>query len=425
MNHQDDDHRVSRREFVAAGVAAAATTGLASRLQAMGPDDKKQPKPKKKKDRKKQDVLPTRALGRTGVKVTILEYGAGGQDVRSPRMFNAAYDAGIRILDTADCYIKGKHEAALGDWLADKGNRKDLLIVTKDHPKTPDQYVEMLDVRLKNAELDDVDLFFVHAIGEKDAGFDMTPEQMCDVAKSKEWAKAADRIKKSKKAKFTGFSLHGEMPVQIELLKNAAAGGWVDAIMLMYDPQLVRDNADFDKALDACHKAGVGLICMKSMRGIQHVPKFLPKFEELKLTTHQAVLHGIWSDERIVTVCSAMANLDILKENAAAARNFKPLDKDKLGAVIDLYDLPGRRFCPSCDGRCREAGGTIAALNHIVRYLSYYEIDGACEKARELYAALTPEQRDWHSADLAAASCACRSKLDFATLLSRAEEKLA
>jgi hypothetical protein len=42
-----------------------------------------------------------------------------------------------------------------------------------------------------------------------------------------------------------------------------------------------------------------------------------------------------------------------------------------------------------------------------------------------LFAALSPEERDWHHADLAAASHACHSKLDFAALLARAEEKLA
>ena len=82
-------------------------------------------------------------------------------------------------------------------------------------------------------------------------------------------------------------------------------------------------------------------------------------------------------------------------------------------------------FCNGCDGRCRHAGKTKAALGEITRALSYYECDGARDSARRAYASLTPEQRDWHGADLAAASAACVSKLDFASLLPRAEEKLA
>ena len=69
--------------------------------------------------------------------------------------------------------------------------------------------------------------------------------------------------------------------------------------MVSYDPKLVRENAEFNKAVDACHKAGVGLISMKEMRAVDAMPKMLPGFRELGLTPHQAVLHAAWTDERI------------------------------------------------------------------------------------------------------------------------------
>ena len=114
-----------------------------------------------------------------------------------------------------------------------------------------------------------------------------------------------------------------------------------------------------------------------------------------------------------------------MRENTTAARNFRPLDAAGIGAVIGLYDRYGRRFCNACDGRCRKAGRTQAALNDITRALSYYERDGQRDEARQVYASLSPEQRDWQGADLAAASADCVCKLDFATLLPRAVEKLA
>jgi hypothetical protein len=244
------------------------------------------------------------------------------------------------------------------------------------------------------------------------------------IPKSKKWAKAAERIKKSGKVKFVGFSTHAEVPMRTALL-NSSAGGWVDAIMMSYDPQIVRESKEFDKALDKCHKAGIGLICMKEMRAVKDAPKFLPEFKEMGLTSQQAVLHGVWSDERIASICSAMTSLKIVKENADAAKRFKPLDPEKHGAVIGLYERYASGYCNGCDGRCGRAGGTQAALGEITRYLSYYEMDGCRDEARQGYARLTPEQRDWHDADLKAASKACVSKLDFASLLPRAEDKLA
>jgi hypothetical protein len=163
---------------------------------------------------------------------------------------------------------------------------------------------------------------------------------------------------------------------------------------------------------------------MKEMRAVAAAPKFLPEFKEMGLTSHQAVLHAVWSDERFASICSAMNNLKFIDENCAAARNFKPMDERKMGAVIGLYERYASGFCNGCDGGCRRAAGTKAALSDITRALSYYERDGSRDEARKLYASLAPEQRAWRQADLGAASDACASQLDFASLLRRAEEKL-
>lgn len=367
----------------------------------------------------KPPALPTRLLGRTGKKVTILNLGAGREP--SNRLLNATYDMGVRYIDTADCYANGASEEALGKWMAKTGRRTEFCIVTKDHPRTPSQWVEMMETRLAALQTDYIDLFFIHALGEPGQS-DADPT---DIPQMKEWGAAAEKMKKTGKVHHVGFSTHSSMPLRIQLLNNAAKGGWVDAIMLSYDPPSVRDHAEFDKALDTCHKAGIGLICMKEMRSVGEVPRILPQFKEMGLTPNQAVLHAVWSDERIATICSAMPNLGILKENTTAARKFKPLDGDKVGAVMELYERHGNTFCGGCDGRCQKAGCTKAAISDIARYLTYHERDGMPEEARALFAALSPEQRDWHGADLAAASAACLSKLDFAALLARAEQKLA
>jgi len=424
MVRDDGRDGISRRDFVVAGMTAAAVAGLPLVAKADPPKDEDEGDEEEGKgETKKREVLPTRVLGKTGEKVTILNIGATGEVTR--RLMNAADKAGIRMLDTADCYVKGKHESGLGEWLNKSGRRKEFFVVSKDHPNTPDEWVEQLDKRLKNFQNDYLDLFFIHGLGEPKIGYKMTEEEVLNVAKSKEWAAAAEKMKKSGKTRFVGIALHGEIPVRCQILKNAAEGGWVDAIMLMYDPQTVREHDDFNKALDIAHKAGVGLIAMKTMRTVKTVEEDVPKFKEMGLSPHQAVLQAVWTDERFASICSAINNLKILKENASAARNFKPLKKDKMAAVLEMYDRPGRRFCAACDGRCHRAAGTDAALNDIVRYLSYYELDGCREKARDLFASLPEHRRDWRGADLAAASKACVSKLDFETLLTRAQAKLA
>lgn len=400
---------VSRRAFLKAGAATAVVAGLP--LGAWAQD---QPQPP-------AEPLPRRVLGRTGEKVTILNLGGGREP--NPRMLNAAYDAGVRYLDTAPSYANGASERAIADWLTETGRRKEFFIVTKDGPETPDEWVKMVDTRLEALKTDYLDLFFLHGLG---GGFGGGGEQKHrDWPESKEWADAADRIKKSGKAHFVGFSTHALMPMRIDLLNNAAAGGWIDAIMLAYDPKTVREDAEFNKALDACHQAGIGLICMKGMRAAGNAPEFLPEFRDMGLTPAQAVLHAVWSDERIASICSDMPNLKILEDNCAAARKFKPMDAKAMSAVIGLYERYAGGYCNACDGRCARAAGTTAALGDITRALSYCERDGLRDEARRMYASLTPAERNWHGADLAAARAACLCKLNFAELLPRAEQKLA
>ena len=93
-----------------------------------------------------------------------------------------------------------------------------------------------------------------------------------------------------------GFSCHdGQLPAY---LSAAAEGGFIDIVMLAYNPFYPKDGP-LDKALDAAYKAGIGLVAMKTMRNVKDVPKRLPELDKLGLTTHQAVLHSAWSDPRI------------------------------------------------------------------------------------------------------------------------------
>jgi aryl-alcohol dehydrogenase-like predicted oxidoreductase len=92
--------------------------------------------------------MEQRALGRSGVAVTRVVLGCGnfGGIGSKPSLFgkgtskedafrllDAAWDLGIRTLDTADAYGGGRSESYIGEWLATKGPdvRDEIVIVTK------------------------------------------------------------------------------------------------------------------------------------------------------------------------------------------------------------------------------------------------------------------------------------------------------
>ncbi len=165
--------------------------------------------------------------------------------------------------------------------------------------------------------------------------------------------------------------------------------------MIAYSAPWTEQGARLNKALDACHKAGIGLISMKQISGngdafLREVPKHFPDLAERGLTPYQLLLHSIWTDERIASCCVSMRNTDHLREDVAAAKNFKPLKTADMKRLRDAMLAAGPTMCANCDGSCSRAAGTEAALGDLARLYTYHEQQGLRTDAREQYAALAP-----------------------------------
>ena len=405
---------LDRRGFLQASALVGAVSATGVTLGSPSPGFGDEPDASK-------PTLPTRKLGKTGVDVTILNHGTWQAPGALDRLLRFSYSNGVRYFDTAKSY---RTEPGLAKWFTAMPEvRKSIFLVTKDSPHEPGQLPAMLDERLKSLKTDYVDLLFVHALGDHH-----TPEQAIAFAKSPEFARTIEAIKKSGKAKFVGFSTHNK--VKAEIIQAAAEGGFVDAIMVAYTPWLDKEEP-INKALDSAHAKGIGLISMKQVAGadgarlLAEVPQHVPSLKEKGLSPYQGLLHAIWSDERIATSCVSMKNLDQITENTIAARNFEPLKTAELEGLRRAFLAAGPTLCAGCDGRCSKAAGTDAELGELTRFLTYHEQHGHRAAAREYYAGLPETARDWQGADLAAAQGACPNHLDFASLLPRVNEKLA
>jgi aryl-alcohol dehydrogenase-like predicted oxidoreductase len=406
---QERKYETDRRAFLQSGALAAAA-GVAAASCSRG------------QEATRGGALPRRPLGRTGVDVTILNQGtwrASGVD----RLIRLSYAHGVRTFDTAALY---RTERNFKRWFAEKPQvRKSIFLVSKTLAWSPRRFVADLDKRLEAAGTDYLDLYFWHAMGDHG--------EAIDFPMSREFGQAIEAIKRSGKAKFVGFSTHNQR--RADYIQAAAKGGFVDAIMLQYSPFLDRESP-LNNAIDAAHKAGIGLISMKQSAGQfggirrmpspleQTVQRLAPVLTERKLTPFQGLLQAIWTDERIATTCVTMNNTDQLRDNVAAARQFVPFTTAELEQVRNAALAAGPTFCPDCDGRCAAAAGTSARLGDLTRYLTYHEHHGCRGEARKLYAELTQAERDWSGADLEAARAACPSRLDFARLLREVDNLL-
>lgn len=359
-------------------------------------------------------TLPTRPLGKDGTQVTMVCLG-GMMSAYSPDYLDIAWSMGIRYFDTADCYINGSSEKIVARWLAKyPERRKEIFLVSKDHPRRgPEQLLEMIDKRLAACGTKYLDAFYIHGIGPREYGDDSLAWP-----KSDKFKKVAEQLKSSGKIKKIGFSCHdGRLT---DYLNAAAEGGFVDVIMMAFNPFYEKGGA-FDKALDACHQAGIGLVAMKTMRNVSDVPKRVPEFDKLGLTLHQAKLQAVWSDTRISAVCNNIENVSQMDASSSAARKYKePLKTAHMELLRQTILAHRRTMCPGCPACATVAASTGLAFHDIARFVMYYEQDGDLE-AGNCYRALPVAARDASGVDLAALRDNCAFHIDYAQILKRAE----
>ena len=134
----DEASSINRRGFLGTGAGARRRGGIAGAgREAAGPD--------RRRRRPNRPCLPKRNLGRTGVEVSILNLGTW-RSVGLDRILRFAWANGVRYVDTAKSYGS---EPAIGRWMqAMPEVRKELFLVTKDHPDTPSEMIKQLDERL-------------------------------------------------------------------------------------------------------------------------------------------------------------------------------------------------------------------------------------------------------------------------------------
>ena len=195
----------------------------------------------------KAAAMPKRKLGKTGVEVSILNLGGMFDTINNQLLLKQAMKWGVTYWDTAESYGNGLSEEGMGRFFARNPEaRKEIFLVTKLQAKGGN-LTERLNKSLKRLQTDHVDLFFIHAITGID---EMTPA-------IKTWAA---EMKKAGKIKFFGFSTHTNME---DCLLGAAKLDWIDAVMFTYNFRVMH-APKMQEALNACEKAGVGLVAMKS-----------------------------------------------------------------------------------------------------------------------------------------------------------------
>ena len=205
-----------------------------------------------------------RRLGRTGLEVSEVGYGAwgigkdawiGAEDDESLSALNRAIDLGLNFIDTALAYGEGHSERLVGQVVRDR--EETVYVATKIPPKNriwpapsglhpdevfPGDYVkECTETSMRNFGFEAIDVQQFHVWSDEWVG-------------RGDWLEAVEELKGEGKIRFFGVSINDHQPGNaVKLIET----GVVDTVQVIYN---VFDQSPEDELFPACQEHDVGVI---------------------------------------------------------------------------------------------------------------------------------------------------------------------
>jgi aryl-alcohol dehydrogenase-like predicted oxidoreductase len=205
-----------------------------------------------------------RRLGRTGIDVSEIGYGAwgiggkqwlGGEDDESLKALRRAIERGVNFIDTALAYGEGHSEQLVGEVVRQAQGK--VWVATKIPPKNqlwparpgigieevfPSPYaVQCTERSLRNLKMETVDLQQFHVWNPEWIGRD-------------EWRRTIEDLKKSGKVRWFGISINDHQPDSaLELIHT----GLIDTVQVIYN---IFDQTPEERLFPLCRKADIGVL---------------------------------------------------------------------------------------------------------------------------------------------------------------------
>ena len=383
---------INRRDFLKVGLAGTTSAllgweGLADAMQYASAEPFVFPAP------------VYRTLGRTGLKITIISFGA--MLTPEPEVMKIAFDHGVNYVDTARRYMGGKNEEIVAKAL--KGMRDKVYVATKISPASTSKESIFKDVEtsLKALETDYVDVIQLHNLtGREDRIF------------NPEIRETLLRLKEQGKVRFFGVTTHKNEAEVLHALADDK-DRFFDTALVKYN---FKSDAQTKQAIARAAQTNIGIIAMKTLAG-GYATDVLGPF-----SPYQAAIKWVLQDQHITATIPGMRDLAQLREDIAVMRTrFGYLDNfilKRYGAAVQPY------YCHLC-GKCEETCPKGVAISTINRCLMYAEAYKSPVLARSTYHEIPSSLSASVCLDCSDCVARCINKLDIPVKMERARKLLA
>jgi uncharacterized protein len=319
------EQETSRRDFLQqAGsltAAAALAAGLARAQEALAPLPMTHTGP---------GEVPRKTLGKTGEQLSILGIGGyslgdAGSAEEAARIVHEAIDAGINFCDNAWEYHHGRSEEWMGKAL--KGRRDKVFLMTKvcTHGRDKQVGLQQLEESLSRLQTDHLDLWQIHEVI-----YYNDPEL---IFRKDGVIEALEQARKQGKTRFVGFTGHKDPAIHLQMLGHDYPFDTVQMPLNCFDGTY---RSFAEQVLPEVRRRGMAALGMKSLGG-----------------DGQPILHGVLTVEEalryamslpVAVTISGMDSLQVLHQNLAIARGFKPMTPK------EMEDLRQRCAAYAADG---------------------------------------------------------------------------
>jgi predicted aldo/keto reductase-like oxidoreductase len=267
-------------------------------------------------------TVPTRVLGQTGEKISLV--GLGGyhlgmqsSEEESIRIIRTGLDSGVTFLDNCWDYNNGQSEIRMGKALRD-GYRKKAFLMTKIDGRTKQAAAQQLEESLRRLQTDHIDLLQFHEVIR-----DNDPDRIFAPGGGME---AVLEAKKQGKVRYIGFTGHKSPDIHLKMLESAFAHNFTfDAVQMPLNVMDAHYNSFEKKALPVLLKHKIGVLGMK------------PMGDKIILGSKTAspieCLHYAMNlpTSVVITGCDS---LQILQQALQAARSFKPMSSGEVSTLL-------------------------------------------------------------------------------------------
>ena len=213
-------------------------------------------------DKLPEGKMPMRALGRTGVQVSLV--GLGGYHIgqapdeqTATRIIRAAIDHGVNFMDNCWDYNDGRSHVWMGRALRD-GYRRRVFLMTKIDGRTRKAAADQIDQSLRDLGTDAIDLIQVHeVIRASDPGRVFGPDGAIE---------ALVAARKAGKIRFIGFTGHKSPQIHLEMLEVAAAHRFTfDTVQMPVNVMDAHHDSFEQRVVPVAQKAGAAVLAMKPL----------------------------------------------------------------------------------------------------------------------------------------------------------------